>query len=578
MKTLEKDAMINKKKNVTHNASQRAEDLNVFYELTKSQKNYLPIKRLIDVILSLGSIIVFAPIIAGIAIAIKLDSPGPILFKQKRIGKNKKIFEIYKFRTMYTNTPQDTPTHMLTNPEVFITRAGKFLRKTSLDEVPQIFNILKGDMSIIGPRPALWNQDDLILERDKYGANNISPGLTGWAQINGRDELEIPVKACLDGEYVKKMGFVMDTKCFFGTIGSVLNSEGIVEGGISKFVKESKGTNASVLTEDIKGKKILFFAPAFFGYENLIQKKIIEMGAECDMYDVRSVTSARDRALLKIAPKLFASQSKKYYEKIFLENQNKDYDYILIVKCDMTSSHILKKMRKNYPNAKLCLYLWDSVKNIPGVTEKFKYFDALHSFDPDDCRKYPVLKFRPLFYADEFRTPLYKEKNYRYDISFLGTIHSDRYKVIKQVQKIVQSYHLSSYWFCYLQSSFIYKFYKLVKKELADTVESDFSYEKMSSKEIADIVEQTKIILDIQHPKQTGLTMRTIEMIGMNKKLITTNAHIKNYEFYNSNNISVIDRNHVEIDIKFFDSDYEPLLPGIYEKYSLETWIKEVLS
>ena len=182
-------------------------------------------------------IIVLAIPMAIIAVGIKLDSPGPILFKQKRVGIHKSHFEIYKFRTMRIDTPHDAPTHELSNPEQWITRGGRLLRKTSLDELPQLFNIFKGDMSIIGPRPALWNQYDLIEERDRYGANDVVPGLTGWAQINGRDELEILVKAKLDGEYVKKMSFVFDVKCFVGTIFSVLKSDGVVEGGTGEMKK-----------------------------------------------------------------------------------------------------------------------------------------------------------------------------------------------------------------------------------------------------------------------------------------------------------------------------------------------------
>ena len=188
------------------------------------------LKRVIDFILSLIGLIVLSPVFIILCIWIKLDSKGPIFFRQKRVGKNKKHFNILKFRTMYIDTPKDMPTHMLSNPDQYITKAGKFLRKTSLDELPQIINILKGEMAIIGPRPALWNQDDLIAERDKYGANDIKPGLTGWAQINGRDELEIDVKAALDGEYVRRMSFPFDVKCFFGTITSVLKHEGVVEG------------------------------------------------------------------------------------------------------------------------------------------------------------------------------------------------------------------------------------------------------------------------------------------------------------------------------------------------------------
>ena len=192
---------------------------------------YRQIKRIIDVTLSLFALLWIWPIYVIIAILIKLDSKGPVFFKQRRIGRFKREFMIYKFRTMRSDTPKDTPTHLLNNPDVYITKTGKFLRKTSLDEIPQIFNIIKGEMSIIGPRPALWNQDDLIAERDKYGVNELVPGLTGWAQINGRDELPIPVKAELDGEYVKNMRFFFDCKCFFGTIVCVVKHKGVVEGG-----------------------------------------------------------------------------------------------------------------------------------------------------------------------------------------------------------------------------------------------------------------------------------------------------------------------------------------------------------
>lgn len=197
------------------------------------------VKRAIDAALAFVGLVVLAVPMALIALAIKLDSKGPVLFKQKRVGLHKKHFMILKFRTMRIDTPRDAPTHELSDPKKWITRVGGFLRKTSLDELPQIFNILAGQMSVIGPRPALWNQFDLIAERDKYGANDVVPGLTGWAQINGRDELEIDVKAKLDGEYVERMSFWFDCKCFFGTIASVLRSDGVVEGGVGELKKNS---------------------------------------------------------------------------------------------------------------------------------------------------------------------------------------------------------------------------------------------------------------------------------------------------------------------------------------------------
>ena len=200
----------------------------------EKKKQYIAIKGIVDRVLALAGLIILAPVFSVIILAIKLESKGPVFFKQKRVGIHKSHFNILKFRTMRIDTPKDMPTHLLNNPDQYITKVGRFLRKTSLDELPQIINILKGDMSIIGPRPALWNQYDLIAERDKYGANDVLPGLTGWAQINGRDELEIPVKAKLDGYYVKHMGLAMDVKCFFGTFTAVLSSKGVVEGGTGR--------------------------------------------------------------------------------------------------------------------------------------------------------------------------------------------------------------------------------------------------------------------------------------------------------------------------------------------------------
>lgn len=200
------------------------------------------IKRVLDIALSFIGLVGLLWLYIIIMIAIKLDSPGPVFFRQKRIGIHKKHFYIHKFRTMRIDTPKDMPTHLLANPESFITRVGKFLRKTSLDELPQFFDVFVGNMSLVGPRPALWNQDDLIAEREKYGANDVLPGVTGWAQINGRDELEIPVKAKLDGEYTQALmggkGFAMDVRCLIGTVKSVLKHEGVVEGGTGSMDKK----------------------------------------------------------------------------------------------------------------------------------------------------------------------------------------------------------------------------------------------------------------------------------------------------------------------------------------------------
>ena len=205
---------------------------------------YIHVKRVLDLLLSLTAIVVLSPLMLVLAVIIRTTSPGPVFFRQKRVGQGKTHFMIYKFRTMRTDAPKDQPTHLLKDPNAYITPVGRFLRRSSLDELPQLINILKGEMAVVGPRPALWNQFDLIAERDRYGANDVRPGLTGWAQINGRDELPIDVKARLDGEYVKRMGFFFDARCILGTVFKVMRSEGVVEGVQAETQTQRENTNA----------------------------------------------------------------------------------------------------------------------------------------------------------------------------------------------------------------------------------------------------------------------------------------------------------------------------------------------
>ena len=205
---------------------------------------YTHVKRILDFLLSLLALVVLSPLLLVLAVIIRATSPGPVFFRQKRVGQYKSHFMIYKYRTMRTDAPKDQPTHLLKDPSAYITPVGRFLRRSSLDELPQLFNILRGEMSLVGPRPALWNQFDLIAERDKYGANDVRPGLTGWAQINGRDELPIDVKARLDGEYVKRMSFFFDARCILGTVIKVMRSEGIVEGVQSETQTQREDTDA----------------------------------------------------------------------------------------------------------------------------------------------------------------------------------------------------------------------------------------------------------------------------------------------------------------------------------------------
>ena len=267
------------------------------------------VKRGIDIILSFAGLTLLGPVFALIAIAIIIDDPGPVLFTQKRIGQNKKYFKLHKFRSMKMCTPHDTPTHMLENPEQYITRVGKFLRAHSLDELPQIWDIFIGNMSVIGPRPALWNQDVLIAERDKYGANDVKPGLTGWAQINGRDELEIPEKAKLDGEYVQKESLLFDIKCFWGTIGKVAKDDSVVEGGTGEMSKHKDKaliiTNHSYMLYQFRRELIqkmqenyeVVISMPFVGHE----EDFIEMGCKCIKTDVnrRGINPFTDMKLYK---------------------------------------------------------------------------------------------------------------------------------------------------------------------------------------------------------------------------------------------------------------------------------------
>lgn len=207
-------------------------------------------KRAIDIVLSFFGLVILSPVFLVLTLWIIIDDPGPVLFTQKRLGKNKQYFKLHKFRSMKMSTPHDRPTHMLENPQQYITKAGKFIRAHSLDELPQIWDIFIGNMSVIGPRPGLWNQDLLTAERDKYGANDIKPGLTGWAQINGRDELEIPVKAKLDGEYAEKIGLKMDIKCFLGSLGVFAGDKSVVEGGTGEMKKAEEAVDQTEKTEE----------------------------------------------------------------------------------------------------------------------------------------------------------------------------------------------------------------------------------------------------------------------------------------------------------------------------------------
>ncbi len=327
----------------------------------------------------------------------------------------------------------------------------------------------------------------------------------------------------------------------------------------------------------LTGKRILFIAPAFFGYEQKITEKMIELGAIVDFFDERSIKNSYEKALLKISPHIFYKKTINYYTQIIENISSANYDYIFVIKCEMMPVQIIKKLKDIYRDAVFCLYLYDSLENIRGIKSKLDYFDRVLSFDIEDTKNDSRIIFRPLFFIDDYKKDYIQQEEYKIDVSFIGTVHSDRYRVIKAIKQISENNKYSNYFYCYLQNKFIYYFYKTTKSEFIDSKKDDFQFIKIQSSEIADIIEKTRVVLDVQHPKQTGLTMRTIEMIGMNKKLITTNQSITQYDFFNPENIAVIDRNKVEIPEGFLKKPYQKVSEEIYNRYSLDNWIIDVL-
>ena len=335
----------------------------------------------------------------------------------------------------------------------------------------------------------------------------------------------------------------------------------------------------------ISGKRVLFFAPQFFGYDKKIAEKMEQLGADVDFFDERSIKKSYQKAVLKYAPWMFLIHSYGYYGDIVENTKENRYDYIFVIKGEMIPSAILRRLKELNPSAVFCLYLYDSVRNIPGVKRKFKYFDRILSFDRKDTLRYPGMKFRPLFFVDEFRKEARAdipekqsgEDKEGYDVSFIGTIHSDRLAVIKRMKEYCTKHRLSFYSFCYLPSHSAYYFYKAINRSFRGVEESDFVFHQLSSEKIVEVVERSSAVLDIQHPRQTGLTMRTIEMLGMNKKLITTNPDIVHYDFFHPQNIAIIGREDISIPPDFFKSKPEPIDTGILESYSLEHWIMDIL-
>jgi hypothetical protein len=329
---------------------------------------------------------------------------------------------------------------------------------------------------------------------------------------------------------------------------------------------------------NLKNKKILFISTSFFEYENKIKNKLLEFGAYVDYFDERPFKNTFLKALLKINPILFKSITIKYFNIILKNIETRDYDYVFIIKCEIIPISILKKFKKNFKSAKFILYLYDSINNIIGIEPKFSYFDSIFTFDMQDVNNFPNLIFRPLFFIDNLKSHIEFNTKIRYDISFIGTIHSDRLKIIKKIEQLCEKNGYNYFFYPYLQAKFIYYFYRLIKSEFRNTNIFFFKFKKLDTSDLVKIINSTKVILDIQHPKQTGLTMRTIETIALRKKIITTNNSIMSYDFYHPNNVHIISRNEVAIPKDFLESPFREVNDEIVNRYSLESWIIEIFS
>ncbi|MEH7374542.1 lipopolysaccharide biosynthesis protein [Neobacillus drentensis] len=326
----------------------------------------------------------------------------------------------------------------------------------------------------------------------------------------------------------------------------------------------------------LKNKKILFLCPLFFNYHKKLMNAMEWMGAEVDYYDERPSNTFFSKALLRINRNFVTLQINKYYQEISLEIKNKKYDYIFICQAEATPKSFLKDIKKMNPNARMVLMLWDSVANKVNTLEKLDLFDEVFSFDKQDCEQFG-LTFRPLFFDKEYEQIAIKEPTLVYDLFFVGTVHSDRYQILKAVKQQFEKNHLAVFLYMFIPSKIMYYQRKLLTSDLTGSEISEFSFEGMPSHQLTAKLKQSKAVVDIQHPKQTGLTMRTIEMLGANKKLITTNRDIQHYDFYHPNNICIVDREKVVVPTEFMTTPFVPVDKKIKEKYSINYFVLDVL-
>lgn len=327
----------------------------------------------------------------------------------------------------------------------------------------------------------------------------------------------------------------------------------------------------------LENKSILLISPSFFGYEKSIKQRLSEVSAKVDYFDERPANTFWSKALVRINRKLIYRRISQYYNSIYASIRNQVYDYVLVINVEAMPISFLEKVRERNSHAVFLLYMWDSISNKKNTMNYLSLFDRVFSFDPEDCRKYSNISFRPLFFLNEY-AKLSHEQNYKYDFSFVGTAHSDRYALIQKIYIQIQNLGLKSYWYLYLQDMKLFYWNKITNSAFAKARLHDFQYNALSKNEVLDVVEKSQVIIDIQHPNQIGLTMRVIEILGARRKLVTTNASIKDYEFYLKENILVIDRENPIISKEFCYTSYQPLDDCVYHKYSLDGWLEDIFS
>lgn len=333
------------------------------------------------------------------------------------------------------------------------------------------------------------------------------------------------------------------------------------------------------LAHFFKGKKVLLFSPQFFGYGEAIAEKIRSFGAEVDYYDERPGNDFMTKALIRIDKSLLNRKIHKYYKEIIESLQKDHYDFVLFLNLEAISEKDLLKLKKSHSNATFIMYMWDSIKNKKHTASLLPHFDFKHTFDKDDSENgaYDSFNFRPLFFLDEYRD-LRKDVPKEVDLLFVGTVHSDRYQLLMKIRDLCEEMSKKTDFFMFFQSKKLFYARKASDKSFSGAKMDDFSFDSMSKETLIKKLERTKVVLDIQHPGQTGLTMRTIEMIGAERKIATTNSRIKDYDFYNPNNILCLDRDNIKLNAAFFETEYEALDVSVYHSYSVEGWLEDVFS